>query len=73
VLLITREQVETLDLFWRRLNKTAADRAKAFAWVGCDTIDLAWDELTSAQADRLIPKLQEQMSKSTPGGKGGTQ
>ena len=73
VLLLTREQVETLDLFWRTLNKTAADRARAFAWVGCDTIDLAWDELTSAQADRLIAKLQEQITKITAAGKGGTQ
>ena len=41
--------------------------------VGCDTIDLAWDELTSAQADRLIAKLQEQITKITAAGKGGAQ
>ena len=60
---ITREQVAKLDLYWATLKKTPEDRAKAFAWVGCDSIDLAWDELTSDQADKLIGKLQDQMNK----------
>lgn len=63
VLLITREQVDKLDAHWRALNKADADRAKAFAWLGCDSIDFTWDELTSDQADRLIAKLQEQMNR----------
>lgn len=63
VLLVTRDQVEKLDLYWRTLKKTEADKAKAFAWVGCDSIDLAWDELTAEQAQQLITKLQEQMNR----------
>jgi len=63
VLLITREQVEKLELYWRTLKKTDADRAKAFAWVGSNSLDLAWDDLTAEQADRLIRKLQDQMNK----------
>jgi hypothetical protein len=61
VLLITCEQVEKLTLYWATLKKTPEDRAKAFAWVGCDSIDLHWNELTADQADRLIGKLQDQM------------
>jgi hypothetical protein len=68
VLLITREQLEKLDANWRALNKTDADRAKAFAWLGCDSIDLTWDELTAEQADRLIAKLLEQMARVGNGG-----
>ncbi|MGH8017742.1 MAG: hypothetical protein ACREIA_05530 [Opitutaceae bacterium] len=64
MLLITREQVEKLDLYWRTLKKTEADKAKAFAWVGCDSIDFAWDELTADQAQQLIVKLQEQMNRA---------
>jgi len=63
VLLITREQVEKLDLYWATLKKTPEDRAKAFAWVGCDSIDLHWDELTAEQATKLISKLQDQMNR----------
>ena len=68
VLLVTREQVEKLDVYWRTLNKTDADRAKAFAWLGCDSIDFTWDELTADQAAKLIGKLQEQMAKIANGG-----
>ena len=79
VLLITREQVAKLGLYWTTLKKTPEDRAKAFAWVGCDSIDLHWDELTADQADKLIGKLQDQMNKiaeaststATKAGKGG--
>ncbi|MCS6242686.1 MAG: ATP-binding protein [Opitutus sp.] len=67
VILITREQVEKLTLYWATLNKTHEDRAKAFAWVGCDSIDLHWNELTAEQADRLIGKLQDQMNKIAEG------
>ena len=63
VLLITHEQIAKLDLYWATLKKTPDDRAKAFAWVGCDSIDLHWDELTADQADKLIRKLQDQMNK----------
>ncbi len=63
VLLITCEQVEKLTLYWATLKKTPEDRAKAFAWVGCDSIDLHWNELTADQADKLISKLQDQMNK----------
>lgn len=63
VLLITRDQFEKLDLYWRTLKKTEADKARAFAWVGCDSIDFAWDELTADQAQQLITKLQEQMNR----------
>jgi len=61
LLLITREQAEKIDLYWVTLNKTHEDRAKAFAWIGCDSIDLHWNELTADQADKLISKLQDQM------------
>jgi hypothetical protein len=64
VLLITREQIEKLELYWRATKKTEADKAKAFAWVGCDSIDFAWDELTADQAQHLIVKLQEQMNRA---------
>jgi hypothetical protein len=67
VLLITREQVDKLDLYWTTLKKTPEDRAKAFAWVGCDSIDLHWNELTAEQADKLIGKLQDQMNKMAEG------
>lgn len=63
VLLITQEQAAKLDLYWTTLKKTPEDRAKAFAWVGCDSIDLHWDELTADQAAKLISKLQDQMNK----------
>ncbi len=68
VLLITREQSDKLDLYWRTLKKTDADRAKAFAWVRCDSIDHTWDELTSDQADKLIAQLQAQMNRMAEGG-----
>ena len=67
VLLITREQVDKLTLYWTTLKKTPEDRAKAFAWIGCDSIDLHWNELTAEQADRLIGKLQDQMNKIAEG------
>ncbi len=63
VLLITREQVEKLDLYWKTLKKSDADRAKAFAWLGANGIDNQWDELTADQAAKLISKLQDQMNK----------
>ncbi len=63
VLLITREQVDKLTLYWTTLKKTPEDRAKAFAWIGCDSIDLHWNELTADQAGKLISKLQDQMNK----------
>lgn len=63
VLLITQEQAAKLDLYWTTLKKTPEDRAKAFAWVGCDSIDLHWNELTADQAAKLISKLQDQMNK----------
>jgi len=63
VLLITREQVEKLDLYWATLKKTEADRAKAFAWLGATGLDHQWDELTAEQAAKLISKLQDQMNK----------
>ena len=68
VLLVTREQVGKLELYWRTLKKTDADRAKAFAWVGCDSIDHAWDDLTSDQAEKLIAQLQQQMNRIAEGG-----
>lgn len=76
VLLVTREQVNQLESFWLTLNKTDSDRAKAFAWVGCDSIDFIWDELSSDQAERLLGKLREQLknasgSKSTTMTEGG--
>jgi hypothetical protein len=67
ILLITREQVDKLTLYWTTLKKTPDDRAKAFAWVGCDSIDLHWNELTAEQADKLIGKLQDQMNKMAEG------
>jgi hypothetical protein len=67
LLLITREQIEKLTLYWATLNKTHEDRAKAFAWIGCDSIDLHWNELTADQADKLIGKLQDQMNKIAEG------
>ncbi|MCS6245807.1 MAG: ATP-binding protein [Opitutus sp.] len=67
VLLITCEQVEKLTLYWATLKKTPEDRAKAFAWIGCDSIDLHWNELTAEQADRLIGKLQDQMNRIAEG------
>ena len=66
-LLITREQVDKLTLYWTTLKKTPEDRAKAFAWVGCDSIDLHWNELTAEQADKLIGKLQDQMNRIAEG------
>jgi hypothetical protein len=63
VLLITQEQAANLDLYWTTLKKTPEDLAKAFAWVGCDSIDNQWDELTADQAAKLIGKLQDQMNK----------
>jgi hypothetical protein len=73
VLLITREQVEKLDVLWTALKKTDADRAKAFAWLGVNGLDQQWDELTAEQAARLIAKLQEQLAKlaDAPVGPGG--
>ena len=69
VLLITREQVEKIDLCWRTLQKTDADRPKAFAWLGVHGLDHQWDELTAEQADRLLAKLQEQINaQATRGG-----
>lgn len=67
VLLITREQVEKLDLYWKTLKKTDADRAKAFAWLGANGLDHQWDELTAEQAAKLISKLQDQMNKIAEG------
>lgn len=67
VLLITREQVEKLDLYWKTLKKTDADRAKAFAWLGANGLDNQWDELTAEQAAKLISKLQDQMNKIAEG------
>lgn len=67
VLLVTREQVEKLDLYWATLKKTDADRVKAFAWLGANGIDNQWDELTAEQAAKLITKLQEQMNKMAEG------
>jgi hypothetical protein len=64
VLLVTREQVEKLDLYWRTLGKSAEDRAKAFAWIACDSVDFAWEELTSDQAAKLITVLHEQMNRT---------
>ena len=72
VLLITPERIEKLDLYWRTLKKTDADKAKAFAWVGCDSIDFAWQELTAEQADQLITQLQAQMNKIADAGRGQT-
>lgn len=67
VLLITREQVEKLDLYWATLKKTDADRVKAFAWLGANGLDNQWDELTAEQAAKLISKLQDQMNKIAEG------
>jgi hypothetical protein len=67
VLLITREQVAQLDLYWKTLKKTDADRAKAFAWLGTNGLDNQWDELTAEQAAKLISKLQDQMNKIAEG------
>lgn len=67
VLLITREQVAQLDLYWKTLKKTDADRAKAFAWLGANGLDNQWDELTAEQAAKLISKLQDQMNKIAEG------
>jgi len=72
VLLITPERIEKIDLYWRTLKKTDADKAKAFAWVGCDSIDFAWSELTAEQADQLITQLQAQMNKIADAGRGQT-
>lgn len=74
VLLVTRDQVAQLDQLWTALNKTDADRAKAFAWLGANGLDFEWDELTADQADRLLTKLREQSAKlASSGNEGGAQ
>jgi hypothetical protein len=63
-LIITREQLEKLDLYWATLKKTAADKTKAFEWLGCDEApgEEHWANLSAAQAERLIALLQKKMN-----------
>ncbi len=63
-LLISRDQVEKIDLYWTTLKKPAADKTKAFEWLGCDAApgEEHWANLSAAQAERLIGLLQKKMN-----------
>ena len=60
----TKAQIEQIELYWKTLKKPAADKTKAFEWLGCDTVsgDEHWSDLSAAQAERLIGLLQKKMN-----------
>ncbi len=60
----TKAQIEQIELYWQTLKKPAADKTKAFEWLGCDTVpgDEHWTDLSAAQAERLIGLLQKKMN-----------
>ena len=60
----TKAQIEQIELYWKTLKKPAADKTKAFEWLGCDAVsgDEHWGDLSAAQAERLIGLLQKKMN-----------